>query len=121
MRRLIVAKEASKAADPAAGPSVEPTAIGRRRRLVGTVRSDKMDKTVVVEVVRRFPHKKYKKYVKSRNRYQAHDETNQYRIGDRVEITESRPLSRNKAWVVTKLITRSELTEDLLIPAEAQS
>ena len=75
-----------------------------RRKLVGTVKSDQMDKTVVVEVVRRYVHTKYKKYVKARERYQAHDETNQFKVGDRVEIEEHRPISRHKRWIVTRLV-----------------
>lgn len=82
-------------------------ARGFRRKLIGTVRSAKMDKTVVVEVVRYFKHGKYKKYVKTRERYKAHDATNEYRAGDRVEIQESRPLSKQKRWVVTKLVAAS--------------
>lgn len=82
-------------------------ARGFRRKLIGTVRSAKMDKTVVVEVVRYFKHGKYKKYVKTRERYKAHDETNEYRAGDRVEIQEARPLSKQKRWVVTKLVAAS--------------
>jgi small subunit ribosomal protein S17 len=78
----------------------------RVRRLVGRVSSDKMDKTVVVEVMRYKMHPLYKKYVKVRRRYQAHDETNQYRAGDRVELIEHRPISRHKRWKVTKLIDR---------------
>ena len=59
-----------------------------RRKLVGTVRSTKMDKTVVVEVVRRFAEKKYRKYIRERKRYQAHDPNNEFWVGDRVEIQE---------------------------------
>jgi len=80
------------------------TKRGFRRKLVGLVTTDKMDKTVVVEVARRTEKPKYKKYVNSRDRYKAHDETNQYRVGDRVEISESRPLSRGKRWVVTRMV-----------------
>jgi small subunit ribosomal protein S17 len=81
---------------------------GFRRRLVGVVRSDKMDKTVVVEVVRRFVHRKYHKYVKTKERYKAHDETNEYGVGDRVEIRENRPISKQKRWVVTRLIAKAK-------------
>lgn len=79
---------------------------GRSRRLVGTVVSDKMQKTVVVRVARRVQHSTYKKYVMARGKVKAHDERNQYRIGDRVEIVESRPLSRDKRWVVSRLVAR---------------
>lgn len=82
-----------------------------RRRLIGRVRSDKMDKTVVVEVARYKLDPVYKKYVKVRKRYKAHDEQNQYKVGDRVEIKEHRALSRHKRWVVTSLIERPALQE----------
>jgi small subunit ribosomal protein S17 len=78
-----------------------------KRRLVGRVRSDKMDKTVVVEVVRFKLDPVYKKYLRVRKRYQAHDEENAYRVGDRVEIIEHRPLSKNKRWKVINLIERA--------------
>ncbi|MCD6500212.1 MAG: 30S ribosomal protein S17 [Deltaproteobacteria bacterium] len=82
---------------------------GRRRVLTGTVVSDKMDKTVVVEVTHLVKHKLYKKYLNRKARYQAHDERNEYRLGDRVQIIESRPLSRNKRWRVQSLIERQEI------------
>lgn len=80
---------------------------GFRRKLVGKVRSNKCDKTVVVEVVRNAPDPVYKKYVRARERYKAHDEKNEYKVGDRVEIQEHRPISREKRWIVTRLISRS--------------
>jgi small subunit ribosomal protein S17 len=87
---------------------VEATAaVPRKRRVIGRVASDKMDKTVVVEVVRYKMDRMYKKYVKVRKRYQAHDEENQYKIGDRVELIEHRPLSKNKRWLVSNLIERA--------------
>jgi small subunit ribosomal protein S17 len=75
-----------------------------KRTLVGRVVSDKMDKTVTVLIERRVKHPLYGKYVVRSKKYHAHDETNQYKAGDKVEIQESRPLSRTKSWVVTKLI-----------------
>ena len=72
----------------------------RRRVLTGTVVSDKMDKTVVVEVQRTVLHAKYRKYVKRCKKYKAHDERNEWKVNDTVEIRESRPLSRTKRWVV---------------------
>jgi small subunit ribosomal protein S17 len=78
-----------------------------KRRLIGRVRSDKMDKTVVVEVVRFKLDPVYKKYLRVRKRYQAHDEENVYRVGDQVEIEEHRPLSKNKRWKVIKVIERA--------------
>ncbi|HZF47251.1 MAG TPA: 30S ribosomal protein S17 [Polyangiaceae bacterium] len=74
--------------------------------MVGRVTSNKMDKTVTVEVVRDALDPVYKKYVRRRERYKAHDETNQYKVGDRVEITEHRPISRDKRWLVTRLVNR---------------
>jgi small subunit ribosomal protein S17 len=77
-----------------------------RRKLIGRVSSDKMDKTVVVEVVRFKRDTMYKKYVRVRKKYKAHDETNQYKTGDRVEIEEHRPMSAEKRFIVTRLINR---------------
>ena len=76
------------------------------RKLLGRVVSDKMDKTVVVEVVRFKVHPMYKKYVRVRKRYKAHDEKNEYKSGDRVEIVEYRPVSRHKRFKVVRLINR---------------
>jgi small subunit ribosomal protein S17 len=83
-----------------------------RRKLIGRVASDKMNKTVVVEVVRFKRDSVYSKYVRVKKRYKAHDEKNEYKTGDRVEIVEHRPLSRTKRWAVVRLITRpaSELS-----------
>lgn len=101
------APEAKVAA--AAAPAAAPSASAHRafrRKLVGRVTSNKMAKTIVVEVVRSTLNPMYKKYVRSRERYKAHDETNQYKVGDRVEIQEHRPISREKRWIVTRLISR---------------
>jgi len=80
----------------------------RKRMLVGVVVSDKMDKTRVVVVERRLAHAKYGKYMTRRDRYKAHDERNEYKVGDRVEIIESRPLSRDKRWRVERLVERPQ-------------
>jgi small subunit ribosomal protein S17 len=97
----------AKPAAAAAAVSDEPLkAHGFRRKLVGRVRSDKMHKTVTVEVTRNALDPVYKKYIRVRERYTAHDETNQYKVGDRVEIQEHRPISRNKRWLVTRLVAR---------------
>jgi small subunit ribosomal protein S17 len=69
--------------------------------------SDKMDKTVVVQVERLVKHGLYKKYVRRRARFAAHDESNACKIGDRVLITESRPLSRTKKWRVSRIIEKA--------------
>lgn len=75
---------------------------GNGRVLVGRVVSDKMDKTVVVEVERRVLHPRYRKYVSRSQKYKAHDEENTYKVDDVVVIRESRPLSRTKRWVVVE-------------------
>jgi small subunit ribosomal protein S17 len=80
----------------------------RRRTLIGVVTGDKMNKTRVVTVERRLSHAKYGKYMTKRARYKAHDEKNEYRLGDRVLIVESRPLSRQKRWRVEKLLDRAQ-------------
>ena len=72
---------------------------------VGIVVSDKMEKTVVVAVENRFPHPIYQKTVRRTTRYKAHDEANGCRVGDRVRITETRPLSRTKRWTVAEVLT----------------
>ena len=77
-----------------------------RRKLVGRVTSDKMDKTLVVLVERRYAHKKYGKFLTERTKYKAHDENNEYREGDRVVLVESRPLSKDKRWRVEGLVER---------------
>ncbi len=71
-----------------------------KRILMGTVVSDKNDKTVVVKVERRFTHPLYKKTVRRSKNYKAHDEENVKKIGDRVSIQESRPISKDKRWIV---------------------
>jgi small subunit ribosomal protein S17 len=78
-----------------------------RNTKVGVVVSDKMDKTVVVQVERRIFHKTYKKVVKRTARFKAHDESNQCNIGDKVVIIETRPLSRDKHWAVKKIVEKA--------------
>ncbi|MGA9751954.1 MAG: 30S ribosomal protein S17 [Acidobacteria bacterium 37-65-4] len=74
---------------------------------VGLVVSDKMDKTVVVQVERRIFHPAYKKVVKRTNRFKAHDEKNQCGVGDTVLIVETRPLSRDKHWAVKEVLEKA--------------
>lgn len=78
----------------------------RRRTLVGKVSSARMQKTVVVEVVRSIKHPVYGKYVRVREKYKAHDESGAYKAGDVVEIREHRPVSREKRWLVVRLVER---------------
>ncbi len=80
---------------------------GRRKQFEGVVISDKMDKTVVVRIDHRVLHPIYKKYVKRSVRYKAHDAQNQCRIGDRVRIEETRPLSKEKRWKVVEVLERA--------------
>jgi len=79
---------------------------GRKRVLVGHVVSAKMQKTVVVEVTRRVLDPMFKKFVRFREKYKAHDEKGACKAGDQVEISEHRPLSRDKRWAVTKILRR---------------
>ena len=81
---------------------------GRRKQREGVVVSDKMDKTVVVVVARLVRHEKYRKYLTQRVRYKAHDEKNHCRVGDRVRIIETRPLSHEKRWAVQAVLSRDE-------------
>jgi small subunit ribosomal protein S17 len=76
----------------------------QRRALVGRVLSNRMDKTVVVQVERKRRHKLYGKVIATRSKFKAHDEANACQIGDLVRIVESRPLSREKRWVVTEIL-----------------
>ncbi|WAJ30821.1 30S ribosomal protein S17 [Antarcticirhabdus aurantiaca] len=71
-----------------------------KRILQGTVVSDKNDKTVVVLVERRFTHPLFKKTVRRSKKYKAHDESNQFKVGDVVSIEETRPISKDKSWIV---------------------
>jgi small subunit ribosomal protein S17 len=80
---------------------------GKKRQLTGMVVSDKMDKTVVVMVERLVKHKLYKKYIRRQARFSAHDEKNACRIGDRVLITESKPLSKMKRWRVSDIVEKA--------------
>ena len=80
---------------------------GIRRQVVGTVISDKMDKTVIVQVERLVKHRVYKKYVRRRSKFTAHDGNNTSQIGDKVLITGTRPLSRTKRWRVSKVVEKA--------------
>ncbi|MDD2417561.1 MAG: 30S ribosomal protein S17 [Oscillospiraceae bacterium] len=79
-----------------------------RKVRLGVVVSDKMDKTVVVAIEDKVRHPLYKKIIKRTVKLKAHDENNEYGIGDRVEVMETRPLSKDKRWRVSKLITKAK-------------
>ena len=89
------------------GKATESSKGGQRRTLTGVVTSDKMQKTVVVQVTRRVKTPKFGKYITRRMKYKAHSENNDYFVGDKVVIIESRPLSRDKRWRVQRLVERS--------------
>jgi len=83
------------------------TERGNRKTRVGVVTSDKMDKTVVVKVDQLVKHPIYKKYIKRKVTYKAHDEQNTCAVGDKVLIVETRPLSRDKRWRVREILEKN--------------
>ncbi len=88
--------------------SDQTTVVSRRRRMVGQVVSNKMDKTAVVAVETIKQHPLYRKTIRTTKRYKAHDENNQAQIGDMVRIEEARPLSREKRWVIIEWLQRGQ-------------
>lgn len=82
-------------------------ATSTKRTLIGRVVSDKMDKTVTVLVERRVKHPMYGKVITTSKKYHAHNENNEAKSGDKVEIQETRPISRTKAWTVVKLLEKA--------------
>jgi small subunit ribosomal protein S17 len=102
------AAAAPKAAASEAGTDGEKKKAGKRAERVGIVASDKMTKTVVVRVDRLVKHPIYRKYVKRRKKFMAHDELGA-KIGDKVKIIETRPLSARKRWRVVEIIQKAEL------------
>ena len=85
-----------------------PVAIrGHKKERVGEVISNKMTKTIVVRVQRRFPHPEYKKVITQFNKFYAHDEKNEAKVGDRVRIQECRPLSKTKRWRLVEVVERN--------------
>lgn len=94
--------------------------MNNRRRLTGFVISNKMDKTVVVDVTRTYRHKLYKKVLTDHTKYKAHDEFG-CQVGDQVRIVESQPLSRHKRWVVEEILRSSEQTLPVEDELEAEA
>jgi len=88
------------------------TYLGKRKVREGLVVSDQMAKTVVVAVETRKVHPLYKKAIRVTKKYKAHDENNACKIGDKVKIIETRPLSKDKHWRVTEIISKREMGED---------
>jgi small subunit ribosomal protein S17 len=83
------------------------TIIKNKRKLEGVVVSDKMSKTRVVSIERLKLHAKYRKYEKVSTRFKAHDENNEYKVGDHVVIEETRPMSRDKRWIIIRKIDQT--------------
>src|SRR3989454_10294934 len=83
------------------------TARGNRKERVGEVISNKMAKTIIVRVERRFPHPRYKKVVTGYKKFYAHDEKSEAKVGDRVRIQETRPLSKMKRWRLMEVVERT--------------
>jgi small subunit ribosomal protein S17 len=94
------AEAAAPAPEAAAGPAKRPL----RKTRTGTVISNKMDKTIVVEYVARVPHPRFKKIVKRSKKFYAHDEKGEAKIGDKVRISETRPLSKLKRWRLIEVL-----------------
>jgi len=84
-----------------------------RRLIEGIVTSDKMDKTITVEIERTFKHAKYGKFVRKAKRYHAHDEKNEAKQGDRVEIMECRPYSKTKRWTLVRVVEKAGLVDSV--------
>jgi small subunit ribosomal protein S17 len=125
----MVTERKTKAAAPKAAPKKTATpaavvaktaatqddgrnALQKRRTMVGIVVSDKMQKTIVVKIDRRVRHSMYAKYIVRSRRFKAHDEKNDAKIGDRVVLLESRPLSRDKRWVLQSILRLAGQTQD---------
>lgn len=79
-----------------------------KKKMTGIVVKDKMDKTIVVEVEKFLQHPKYHKYIKRKKRYKVHDEKNICKLGDEVSIIESRPISKDKRWLIKEIIKKEE-------------
>ena len=88
--------------------TVETKERGNRKERTGVVVSDVQNKTVIIEVTRRTTHPRYKKVIKVKKKYTAHDEENQAKIGDTVRVIETRPISKAKRWRLQEIISRAE-------------
>ena len=81
---------------------------GLRKTRIGIVVSDKMDKTITIAIIRKVPHPLYKKYFKKTTRLMAHDEKDDCKVGDKVKIMETRPLSKNKRWRLVEIVEKAK-------------
>jgi len=93
--------------------NVQLTGVQARREVTGTVVSNKMQKTITVQVQRHVEHTQYKKYVRSYRKVKAHDETNQAKPGDLVLLVESRPLSKDKRWALKEVLRKAAQVEEV--------
>jgi len=100
--------------------STEEAARGHRKQRVGEVIANKMAKTIVVRVERRVMHPVYKKYVRRFTRLYAHDERNEAKTGDSVEVVACRPISRLKRWRLAKVLRAAEVSATQPLPAETR-
>jgi len=91
------------------------TSRGHRKERMGEVISNKMTKTIVVRVERRLPHPKFRKVVTDYNKFYAHDEKGEAKLGDRVRIIETRPLSKTKRWRLVEVIERKEVVAPIAL------
>jgi len=101
-----MAEEITSSTTTATTPPPE-TARGKRKERLGEVISNKMAKTIIVRVERRFPHPKYKKVITGYKKLYAHDEKSEAKVGDRVRIEETRPLSKTKRWRLVEVVKHS--------------
>jgi len=97
----------STATTPAPAAPAAPNARSNRKERVGEVISNKMTKTIIVRVQRRFPHPKFKKVVTGYKKFYAHDEKSEAKVGDRVRIEETRPLSKTKRWRLVEVVEKA--------------
>ena len=97
--------------NPAPHSPAPPTPRGNRKERVGEVISNKMAKTIVVRVERRFPHPHFKKIVTAYKKFYAHDEKAEARVGDTVRIQETRPMSKLKRWQLVEVVERAEVEQ----------
>src|SRR5262249_36506015 len=99
--------ETDTATAPAPTATTQPPSRGNRKERVGEVISNNMEKTIIVRVERRFPHPKFKKVVTGYKKFYAHDEKAEAKVGDRVRIEETRPLSKTKRWRLVEVVEKS--------------
>jgi small subunit ribosomal protein S17 len=103
-----MAEATNTVADPTPAPATAPApATGKRKQRVGEVVANKMTKTIVVRVKRRFPHPQFKKIITSYKKFYVHDEKSEAKVGDTVRIEESRPLSKLKRWTLVEVVERA--------------